>query len=127
MAFRPSTALAQRVTPLMRLESIVLTDVTLFVANPEVAVKFYSMLGGSLDNDGSNTVWFGDSAIQVWPGDRPSQVHLSINVQNSAAIAAQLSAQGVAVEWTDEQRRAFTVSDPDGNTVMVRHSDCWHR
>lgn len=104
-----------------------LTDVTLYVSNPEAAHTFYQLLGGSPDGDGSNTLWFGDSAIQLWPGDRPSNIHLSINSDNPATIAAALTVQGVPVEWTDEQRRMFTVSDPDGNTVQVRDAACWRR
>lgn len=104
-----------------------LTDLTVFVSNPTAALAFYQLLGGSLDGDGSNTLWFGDTAIQVWRGDRPSHVHLSINVDDPTSTAATLVHRGHPVEWTDEQRRMFTVSDPDGNTVMVRDSDCWHR
>ncbi|MDO3055640.1 VOC family protein [Mycobacteroides abscessus] len=104
-----------------------LTEVTLFVANPQAALAFYTLLGGSPDGDGSGMVWFGDSCIQLWRGDTTSHIRLSINVDNPATIAAALTDRGHPVEWVDEQRRMFSVSDPDGNTVMVRATACWHR
>lgn len=89
---------------------------------------FYTLLGGSPDTDNSGMVWFQDTAVQVWRGEPTSNVRLSINAENPTAIAATLTAEGHHVEWTDEQeRRAFTTTDPDGNTVQVRDSDCWHR
>lgn len=102
-----------------------LTDITLHVANPEAAIAFYQLLGGSPDNDGSGTLWFGDSAVQLWPGDTTSHIHLSINAENPAAVAATLTAEGHPVSWADKTMRVFTVTDPDGNTVMVRDSACW--
>lgn len=103
-----------------------LTDVTLYVSNPEAAHTFYRLLGGSPDGDNSGMVWFGDTAVQLWRGDRPSHIRLSINVQNPTAIAANLDQQGYPVEWVDDQGRVFTTTDPTGNQITVRDAEkCW--
>jgi predicted enzyme related to lactoylglutathione lyase len=116
------------VTPRIRLKSTVLTDVTLYVSNPEAALAFYQLLGGSPDNDSSGMVWFGDSAVQLWRGDRPSYIRLSINVDNPSDIAAALTSEGHPVEWVDDQGRVFTTTDPTGNQITVRDAEkCWSR
>ena len=45
----------------------------------------------------------------------------------TSTAAAALTSKGHPVEWTDQHHRTFTVTDPDGNRVMVRDAGCWHR
>jgi len=86
---------------------------------------FYTLLGGSPDTDNSGMVWFQDTAVQVWRGEPTSNVRLSINVSDPAQVAARLDVAGHPVQWTDSTLRMFTVTDLDGNSVMVRSQDCW--